>query len=310
MEKVIWHRLRQWLGMGLTMLPSAGIVHAQPSTALLHRAEENLTRVIVHDIFSPPVASRIYLYANAAAYETLVLGDSRYKSLYGQANLFPKIDKPANGSRINYELAALFAFLRTGGRLVFSEQMLKDSTERILTSVGEKDQAVFQNSLRVGETVSDSILAWSSRDNYTTTRKKRRYTYSKEKGKWTPTPPGYIDAIEPYWSQIRPVTLDSAGQFKPVPPPVFNSGHGSAFMQETMEVYRKGKELSREEILIASFWDCNPFYLNTQGHLNFATKKLSPGGALDFYCRTSNAKRRQELDRNVVRLFVDLDRIV
>ncbi|MBS1935723.1 MAG: phosphatidic acid phosphatase, partial [Bacteroidetes bacterium] len=30
----------------------------------LHRAEKALTDVIVHDIFSPPVASRIYLYAN------------------------------------------------------------------------------------------------------------------------------------------------------------------------------------------------------------------------------------------------------
>lgn len=49
-------------------------------------------------------------------------------------------------------------------------------------------------------------------------------------------------------------------------------------MKEVKEVYDRTRSLGKEEILIASFWDCNPFYLNTQGHLNFATKKLSPGG--------------------------------
>ncbi|MGN7886376.1 vanadium-dependent haloperoxidase [Dyadobacter sp. 22481] len=281
MEKVIRNRALRCFVYALCML--AGTTHAQPRTALLHRAEHNLTRVIVHDIFSPPVASRIYLYANAAAYETLVLGNEGYKSLYGQANGFPRIEAPrekdlrASGD-INYKLAALYAFFRTGGQLVFSEPMLKDSAESILASCGEHDEAVYQNSLRLGEMVSDSILAWAARDNYAATRKKRRYTYSKEKGKWMPTPPGYIDAVEPYWSQIRPVSLDSAAQFKPIPPPAFSTEPGSVFMKEVKEVYDRTRSLGKEEILIASFWDCNPFYLNTQGHLNFATKKLSPGG--------------------------------
>lgn len=276
MEKIVGHLLGRLLACMLCL--AAANACAQPATALLHRAEQNLTRVIVHDIFSPPVASRIYLYTNAAAYEVLAMGDKRYRSLYGQANLYPRIDKPDHGGNINYELAALYAFLRTGEKLVFSESMLKDSSAHLLHGVGEQNEVVYQHSLQLGEMVSDSILAWSQRDNYALTRKKRRYAYSKEKGKWTPTPPGYIDAVEPYWSQIRPVALDSAAQFKPVAPPAFNAEKESAFMKEVMEVYRKGKELSREEIAIASFWDCNPFYLNTQGHLNFATKKLSPGG--------------------------------
>ncbi|MCF0072301.1 vanadium-dependent haloperoxidase [Dyadobacter sp. CY261] len=278
MEQVAGGKFRKWFTCTWCVIACVCTTYAQPTTALLHRAQQNLTRVIVHDIFSPPVASRIYLYTNAAAYETLVLGDSRYRSLHCQANFFPDINKPWGDNNINYELAALYAFLRTGEKLVFSESMLKDSSGYILASVGEEDEAVYQNSLRLGEMVSDSILSWSSRDNYALTRKKRRYTYSKEKGKWTPTPPGYIDAVEPYWSQIRPVALDSAAQFKPVPPPPFSTAAQSDFMKDVREVYDKTRKLSKEEILIASFWDCNPFYLNTQGHLNFATKKLSPGG--------------------------------
>jgi len=251
---------------------------AQPSPKLLHRAEKNLTRTIVHDIFSPPVASRIYLYASAASYEALIAGDSKQKSLHGQIKNFPDIKSIVSAGKVNHPLAAVYAFFKTGGKLVFSEHLLEDSIKVILNDFHETDTKVYNNSIQYGQAVSDSILKWAASDNYLLTRKKRRYSYSKQPGKWTPTPPGYIDAVEPYWSQIRPVSLDSAGQFKPVPPPVFSMDSTSAFMKDVKEVYKVTQNMDKEKILIASFWDCNPFYLNTQGHLNFATKKLSPGG--------------------------------
>ena len=34
-----------------------------------HNAQNQLTAVMVHDIFSPPLASRVYAYTNIAAYE-------------------------------------------------------------------------------------------------------------------------------------------------------------------------------------------------------------------------------------------------
>jgi hypothetical protein len=256
----------------------AGETDQKPSPKLLHRAEENLTRAIVHDIFSPPVASRIYFYANAAAYEALVMQDETYQSLHGQIAGYPNISALKGAGNVNYELAAVYAFFKTGGKLVFSEHLLTDSIKVILNDFREKDTLVYNNSLKLGQAISDSILTWSAKDNYALTRAKRRYAYSKQKGKWTPTPPGFIDAVEPYWSQIRPVSLDSAGQFKPIPPPAYSTDTASLFMKEVREVYRVTNKLSREQVLVASFWDCNPFYLNTQGHLNFATKKLSPGG--------------------------------
>ncbi|MFN3381118.1 MAG: phosphatidic acid phosphatase, partial [Runella zeae] len=41
-------------------------------TATFHQAHLHLTDVIVTDILSPPVASRVYMYAHVAAYEALV----------------------------------------------------------------------------------------------------------------------------------------------------------------------------------------------------------------------------------------------
>ena len=78
----------------------------------LHRAEKALTDVIVRDIFSPPVASRIYVYANMAAYEVLVKSNGAYKSLYKQVKAFPGIPAPQN--KISSSLAAVHAFLLTG----------------------------------------------------------------------------------------------------------------------------------------------------------------------------------------------------
>ena len=38
---------------------------------LVHRNVDQLTQVIIHDMFSPPVASRIYAYTSMAAFEAL-----------------------------------------------------------------------------------------------------------------------------------------------------------------------------------------------------------------------------------------------
>src|SRR5882762_6134616 len=50
---------------------------------VLHRSVKKITDIIVYDIFSPPVASRIYAYASVAAYEALIRQDKNYISLAG-----------------------------------------------------------------------------------------------------------------------------------------------------------------------------------------------------------------------------------
>src|SRR6478735_727350 len=50
----------------------------------LHRSVKQVTDVIVHDIYSPPVASRIYAYVTIAAYEAGRNADPQYRSFAGQ----------------------------------------------------------------------------------------------------------------------------------------------------------------------------------------------------------------------------------
>jgi len=248
-----------------------------PNGAALHRAEKALTDVIVHDIFSPPVASRIYLYANVAAYETLVKaypGD--YRSLYGQVKAFP--DLPAPGEKIDGGLSAVYAFLLVGKKLVFSESILEDSLQAIIRGYRGLDRSIYDASLRYGVLAADSVMAWADKDQYKETRKLPRYRFIKKEGKWIPTPPAYMAAIEPYWNRIRTVTLDSCSQFRSTPPPSFSKDTGSIFYRQAYDVYVMGNQLTQDQKDIANFWDCNPFAVTMEGHLHYAVKKISPGG--------------------------------
>ena len=76
---------------------------------LFRNAMENLSNIVVYDIFSPPVASRVYVYPTIAAYEILALNNPvQYRSLVGQVNALSALPKmPENASA---ELAALYAF--------------------------------------------------------------------------------------------------------------------------------------------------------------------------------------------------------
>jgi len=87
-----------------------------------------------------------------------------------------------------------------------------------------------------------------------------------------------MDAVEPHWDEIRTFVIDSAQQFKPVPPTPFSRDKSSQFYKDAFLVYETGKNLTEEQRAIASFWDCNPFVMNVKGHVMFATKKISPGG--------------------------------
>lgn len=246
----------------------------------LHRSIKQVTDVIVHDIFSPPVASRIYTYMSVAAYEAAIHDDPRFVTYAGQLHGLGPVPEPEKGLVYCFPLASVQATLKIGRTLVFSEDKMDKFYNGIMQEfkdTGIPDD-VFERSITYGNLVADHILAWSTKDNYKQTRSFPKYTIQDDAETWKPTPPAYMDAVEPHWNKIRTFVLDSAGQFKPVPPTVFSTDKKGQFYKEAFEVYDIGKELSKEQREIASFWDCNPFVMNVKGHVMFATKKISPGG--------------------------------
>jgi len=248
----------------------------------LHRSVKKLTDVIVHDIFSPPVASRIYAYSSIAAYEALVPGHPELQSLAGQLNQLKPISKPSDNKVINHQVASIKAFLTVGKALIFSENQIEEFENEIFEEIKKSGikSSVFMSSLEYGNLVAQHILEWSKLDNYRETRTYPKFAVNDEPSRWQPTPPDYMDAVEPHWRKIRPLVLESSDQFPPAPPTPFNLEPQSLFMKQVMEVYSisQSQENFDEKINIARFWDCNPYVSNHIGHVMYAVKKITPGG--------------------------------
>ena len=246
---------------------------------LFQAAVQNLSDIIVYDIFSPPVASRIYMYPTIAAYEIMAKAyPGQYNSLSGQLTELEKT--PEMPEDVNPHLAALLSYNKVAKILIFSEDKMevfqKNQAKKIKTiNVPRK---VRKASQLYANKMTDHIIAWAKGDLYNQTRTYSKYTILEEDKFWKPTPPDYMDGIEPHWNKIRPLVLDSANQFQPKAPLSFNLTKGSPFQIQLQEVYEVGIGLSDEQVEIAKFWDCNPYVTHHRGHAMFATKKITPGG--------------------------------
>jgi hypothetical protein len=246
----------------------------------LHRSLKQITDVIVYDIFSPPVASRIYAYSSIAAYEVAIHQDSKYRSLAGQVTGLSVVPEPKAGQEYCYPLASVQAALKVGRALVFSEDKMDVFYNQIMQEfrdAGVPDD-VFERSIAYGTEVAEHVINWSSKDNYKQSRSFPKYSIQNDLSTWKPTPPAYMDAVEPHWDKIRTFAIDSAQQFKPAPPTPFSTDKNSQFYKEAVETQMMVNDLTDEQREIAFFWDCNPFMMNVKGHVMFATKKISPGG--------------------------------
>jgi len=241
-----------------------------------------LNGVVMGNNFSPIVASRNYLYASIAAYEVVAAGfPDQYESLAGQLHGLTKSVKPLAGKKVDFQFAAILAYCKLGEAVTFpagSMQEYTDSLKLLAKDHGMPDD-IFENSVAFADTVSSVILDWSKQDNYAQSRSFSKYTVIDTPGRWVPTPPAYSDGAEPHWNMIRTLVLDSASQFTPPAPPVFDiKNKDSKYYKEVMAVKNAGDSLSEEQQHIAIFWDDNPFKLNVSGHVMFSTKKFSPPG--------------------------------
>nr|WP_293832898.1 vanadium-dependent haloperoxidase [uncultured Arsenicibacter sp.] len=264
------------------------------------QALDKLTQVVVHDIFSPPVASRIYGYANMAGYEALVPFDANYESLAGKIKTLGPAPKPDAGQEYCFPLASAKAFLTVARALTFSANFY-DEFEPAFFGQYKKDgvpEEVYERSVAYGETVAKHILDFASKDHYKQTRG-FKHTVTNEEGTWVPTPPAYMDAAEPQWNKIRCWVMDTCNQFMPERPVAYNVSKTSPYFKEVMEVYETGKNLTKEQHDIAYFWDDNAFVINVAGHVMYASKKMTPGGHWLHIAATAAAKKKLNLMQSV-----------
>lgn len=279
MNKVVFLTLFA-LSLGSCGPKQPELLPVQPNDpALLHQSVRRLTDVIVYDIFTPPVASRIYAYCSLAAYEAGRFEKKNTTSLTDRLQDFSPMPRPQPGQSYAYPVAGLKAFLFVAQRLTFSKDSLKALEETLIQRLkATVDSPTLTRSLDFGEKVALKILERASKDNYKETRGFERYGVRQNTGFWQPTTPDYADAIEPHWGKMNPLALDSSAQCKPLPPVAFNADKQSPYWKEVVEVYETGKALTDGQKAIARFWDDNALVSHHTGHLTFDTKKMTPGG--------------------------------
>lgn len=241
---------------------------------------KELNNVVKQNNFPPIIASRNYAYAAIAAYETIVLGDNRFVSLAGQVKGLTSL-VPQPQLHPDYRYAALLAYCKVGQAVTFPEGSMKyylAGLQAEADKAGMTD-AMQSDSKTLADLVADHIMTWSKTDKYAQTRTAEKYSITAEEGRWVPTPPAYIEAMEPNWNKIRPMVMDSCNQFIPPRPPKFGvTDKSSKFYKEVMLVKNAGDSLTDEQKHIAMFWDDLGSKTIVEGHVMSTAKKFTPTG--------------------------------
>lgn len=265
-----------------------------------------MTDVMVHDVTNPPLASRFFTYTCLAGYEVLAQ-NKQVKSMHGVLNDYPEILKPNQFKDYDYRLSAILAMYETAGKMQPSGAEVIKQQERFIDSCRKLGftTATIDSSKSYAKFVSKQVLAYAKKDKYNRISNYARYKESAADGDWHPTPPAYMVPVEPYFNTIRPATLDSASQFLPPSPIPFSTVKGSAFYKYLVMNYQKsGNQLTAYEKDIASFWDCNPFAVENDGHMQFGLKKISPGahwmGIAGIACNKAGVDFNKAMEVNTV----------
>jgi len=270
---------------------------------------DKLTQTMVNDIFSPPVASRIYVYPNIAAYEIIAQKHDKYNALSTKIKSLKAIPK-ANDTNVNLDASAIVAYMELSKQLVFTQDFINNYQDSLYAVWKKTNKLEFEASKAYGIEVAKHISDWMHQDNYSQTRTMSRFIVNvDDSSRWQPTPPLYMDGIEPHWMKLRTLTLDSATQYKPQNHPEFSLEKGSDFYKELNEVYTLTTAIKKngndaEEIKIAQFWDCNPYVAVSTGHLTTAIKKITPGahwvGITKIACKKSNYNFEDAIHANTL----------
>ncbi len=239
-----------------------------------------MTDVMVHDVTNPPLAARFFAYTCLAGYEVVAQNNPKFKSMTGVLNKYPEFRPPKKNNNFDFKLSAVLAMYQTAEKLQPSGTLVKAEQTKFIDSckrIGFSDE-VITASLNYASTISKKILTYAKEDGYVRISNFSKYKTKNISGAWQLTPPAYILPVEPYFATIRPFILDSAAQFKAIPPIEFSTDKKSDFYKLLLANYhRGGNELTELEKEVASFWDCNPFAVHNEGHMMIGLKKISPG---------------------------------
>ncbi|HVF20934.1 MAG TPA: vanadium-dependent haloperoxidase [Mycobacteriales bacterium] len=223
--------------------------------------------VVMAEGLTPPAAARVYAYAAIAAYEALVPGMPRHRSLGGQLNELGALPRPPAGGRVDWPMAASAAygriattlFARSGRAATHDTIRAVEADHLDRRRAAGVPQDVLDRSVAWGRSVGRAVGEWAGQDGHAASLA-CTYTPPDEPWAWRPTPPNFrTDAFEPCAGSVRPFVLTSGAEVEPRPiPHAYSEDPSSEFYRQALTVYETGLALTDEQRAIARFWTDNP----------------------------------------------------
>ena len=242
----------------------------------------HVTEVMVTDVASPPVAARIYAYTNLAAFMAVrdLETDTFLPDFLAVSNLESQ-EGPLISDGLSREFIGIYSMLLVGEKIMPSGYLLQEKQKDWINWARKQNLVTRKNldqHIQLAQEIQNLILDLAKSDGYIQLTALPRYSPKDEPGSWFPTPPAYIEAIEPEWRTMRTFFIQDLDEFAPKPMAEFRLEEGSDFKKQLDEIIQVTGNLTEEQKLIANFWDCNPFAVEFTGHMAIGIKKISPGG--------------------------------
>ena len=245
---------------------AAGAARATPQDAAEVLAWLRTTYdLVLSENLTPPAAARVYAHTAIALYEAAVPGLPGFAPLSGQLRDLEPGPRAAVGTAVDWPTAAVAAaaavlrqllpFAGEGTRALLRTAEAEALARRRRAGVTARDAAA---GTAHGQAVAAHLRPWIAADGHAGTVGRAYTPPTGDPSLWESTPPNYRPAIEPYWSEVRPLVLTRADEVEPAPPVPFSTDPASEFHRQAVVVHEQSKKNTVEQKAIARFWTDNP----------------------------------------------------
>ncbi|MFD2932869.1 vanadium-dependent haloperoxidase [Spirosoma flavum] len=209
--------------------------------------------------YRPPVAARTLGYIGLAAYETVVPGSIKYKSV---AYKFTGLAVPTveSGKSYRWDVAVnetYYLMMKGFFPQVVDADKAKIETlhKKLIPVTGSTDE--LDRSKKFGQEIAVAVLAYAKTDvagdGAYLRNQPADYVPPTGVGKWQPTSPDYSRALLPYWGKVRTFVANEADKLAKSPLD-YSTSVKSVLFAQGLEIYTATTPLSKEQKWIGEFW--------------------------------------------------------
>ena len=231
---------------------STGLV-TKPWTEVMFRAIERSDK-------NPPLSTRNQALIHVAMHDATVAA-YHWKYQYnvqapeGVSTLVPAAPDPSYPSEhaaIAGAAAKVIAYLYPGEAALRLEEMAEEAAQSRVDA-GTNTPSDVEAGLALGRGVADKVIAYAKTDGAGTPWNGRRPAgIGTGPAFWNPPPGSSAQPTDPEAAKWKAWVLTSNSQFRPPPPPAYNSAGFKTAAQELIDLK---KNLTEEQKRIAKFWE-------------------------------------------------------